>query len=124
MAVKPGTGEVVAMVGGRDFKTQQFNVAVQGAGRQPGSAFKPFVLATALANGVSPEQTFESGPIKLPVDDKTWSVTGASGGRKGPMRLREATREVGQLGVRQAHHRDRSREGRRRPLRTWGCARA
>jgi penicillin-binding protein 1A len=91
VAVKPGTGEVMAMVGGRDFKTQQFNVAVQGSGRQPGSAFKPFVLATALANGVSPEQTFESGPIKLPVGDKTWSVTGASGGRKGPMRLREAT---------------------------------
>jgi penicillin-binding protein 1A len=91
VAVKPGTGEVMAMVGGRDFKTQQFNVAVQGEGRQPGSAFKPFVLATALANGTSPEQTFESGPIKLPVGDKTWSVTGASGGRKGPMRLREAT---------------------------------
>jgi len=76
VAVRPGTGEVIAMVGGRDFKTQQFNVAVQGSGRQPGSAFKPFVLATALANGVSPEQTFESGPIKLPVGDKTWSVTG------------------------------------------------
>ncbi len=91
VAVKPGTGEVVAMVGGRDFRTQQFNVAVQGSGRQPGSAFKPFVLATALANGVSPEQTFESGPIKLPVCDKTWSVTGAGGGRRGPMRLREAT---------------------------------
>jgi penicillin-binding protein 1A len=91
VAVKPGTGEVLAMVGGRDFKTQQFNVAVQGSGRQPGSAFKPFVLATALANGVSPEQTFESGPIKLPVGNKTWSVTGAGGGRKGPMRLREAT---------------------------------
>jgi penicillin-binding protein 1A len=91
VAIKPGTGEVLAMVGGRDFKTQQFNVAVQGSGRQPGSAFKPFVLATALASGVSPEQTFESGPIKLPVGDKTWSVTGASGGRTGPMRLREAT---------------------------------
>jgi len=91
VAIKPGTGEVIAMVGGRDFKTQQFNVAVQGNGRQPGSAFKPFVLATALSNGVSPEQTFESGPIKLPVGDKTWSVTGASGGRSGPMRLREAT---------------------------------
>jgi penicillin-binding protein 1A len=91
VAVKPGTGEVVVMVGGRDFKSQQFNVAAQGSGRQPGSAFKPFVLATALANGVSPEQTFESGPVKLPVGSKTWSVTGASGGRTGPMRLREAT---------------------------------
>jgi len=91
VAIKPGTGEVIAMVGGRDFASQQFNVAVQGSGRQPGSAFKPFVLATALANGFSPEQMFESGPIKLPVGDDTWSVTGASGGRTGPIRLREAT---------------------------------
>jgi membrane peptidoglycan carboxypeptidase len=90
VALKPGTGEVIAMVGGRDFKTQQFNVAVQGAGRQPGSAFKPFVLATALSNGVSPEQTFNSGPAKLNVNGKPWSVTGAENGKTGPMRLRVA----------------------------------
>lgn len=90
VALKPGTGEVIAMVGGRDFKTQQYNVAVQGA-RQPGSAFKPFVLATALSGGVSPEKAYESGAIKLPVNNQTWSVTGASGGAKGPMRLRPAT---------------------------------
>ena len=91
VAIKPGTGEVLAMVGGRDFKTQQFNAAVQGAGRQPGSSFKPFVLATALANGVSPEQTFSSGPVKLSVGNQVWSVTGAEGGKRGPMRLRVAT---------------------------------
>lgn len=93
VAIKPSTGEVIAMVGGKDFSTQQFNVAVQGK-RQPGSSFKPFVLATALGDHVSPEQTFESGPIKLPVPGgQTWSVTGASNGRKGPMRLREATEQ-------------------------------
>jgi len=91
VSIRPGTGEVVAMVGGRDFKSQQFNVAVQGQGRQPGSAFKPFVLATALANGISPSKAYESGPAKLNVGSQVWSVTGASGGRKGPMRLREAT---------------------------------
>ena len=93
VAVQPGTGAVLAMVGGRDFKTQQFNAAVQGAGRQPGSAFKPFVLATALGDGVSPEQTFECGPAKIDLDGQTWEVTGAEGGRTGPMRLREATAE-------------------------------
>ena len=52
------------MVGGRDFDSQQFNVAVQGR-RQPGSAFKPFVLAAALDDKVSPEQTFECGAVEL-----------------------------------------------------------
>ncbi|MCX8008018.1 MAG: PBP1A family penicillin-binding protein, partial [Coriobacteriia bacterium] len=91
VAIEPATGEIRAMVGGRDFATQQFNVAVQGL-RQPGSAFKPFVLVTALAKGVSPEQTYECGPktFALP-NGQTWKVTGAPGGRKGPMRLREAT---------------------------------
>lgn len=91
VALDPKTGAILAMVGGRDFATQQYNVAAQGR-RQPGSAFKPFVLATALATDVSPEQTFESGPrtFALPNGQK-WEVTGASGGRKGPMRLREAT---------------------------------
>lgn len=91
VAIDPATGEIRAMVGGRDFKTQQYNVAVQGH-RQPGSAFKPFVLVTALMNEVSPEQTYESGPRSFKVPGgQTWKVTGASGGRKGPMRLREAT---------------------------------
>ncbi len=90
VAVKPGTGEILAMVGGRDFKTQQFNAAAQGSGRQPGSSFKPFVLATALANGISPEQTFSSGPAKLQVGSQVWSVTGAESGNGGPMRLRVA----------------------------------
>ncbi|NTU71370.1 MAG: PBP1A family penicillin-binding protein [Coriobacteriia bacterium] len=93
VAIKPGTGEVLAMVGGRDFKTQQFNAAVQGNGRQPGSSFKPFVLVTALSDGISPEQTYPSGAARLKVGDQTWSVTGAHGGAKGPMRLRIATEQ-------------------------------
>jgi penicillin-binding protein 1A len=88
VAVKPGTGEILALVGGRDFSAQQFNVAIDGK-RQPGSAFKPFVLATALAEGVSPEQPFKSGPARLKVGSQTWNVTGVSGG--GTMRLRPAT---------------------------------
>lgn len=92
VAVKPGTGEIVAMVGGKDFATQQFNVATQGK-RQPGSAFKPFVLATALTEGTWSEKAFEAGPKQFSVGTGTWKVTGASGGKKGPMRLRPATEQ-------------------------------
>ncbi len=91
VAIDPKTGEILAMVGGRDFATQQFNVAVQGQGRQPGSAFKPFVMLTALQQGVTAEDLYESGAAELELaNGQTWKVTGASGGRTGPMRLREA----------------------------------
>ena len=47
VVVDPGTGDIRAMVGGRDFKESRFNRAMQ-AKRQAGSAFKPFVFAAAL----------------------------------------------------------------------------
>jgi penicillin-binding protein 1A len=53
VALDPRTGEVRAMVGGRDFSESPFNRVTQ-ARRQPGSAFKPFVYAAALEQGVSP----------------------------------------------------------------------
>lgn len=53
VALDPATGDVVAMVGGRDFVESPFNRAVR-ARRQPGSTFKPFVVAAALADGWSP----------------------------------------------------------------------
>ena len=53
VAMDPTTGEVRALVGGRDFKNSRFNRATQ-AMRQPGSAFKPFVYASALEAGYSP----------------------------------------------------------------------
>jgi penicillin-binding protein 1A len=91
VALEPKTGAVVAMVGGRDFEKQQFNVAVQGK-RQPGSAFKPFVLVTALSQGISPERAYKAGPMTLSVPTGKWKVTGASGlGKNGVMRLRKAT---------------------------------
>ncbi|MBN2405726.1 MAG: PBP1A family penicillin-binding protein [Coriobacteriia bacterium] len=89
VAVEPSTGEVLAMVGGKDFATQQYNVAVQGH-RQPGSAFKPFVLVAGLENGVLPEQTYESSAARLDIPGgQVWKVTGTSAG--GLMRLRQAT---------------------------------
>ena len=53
VAIDNDTGEVRAMVGGRDYNERPFNLATQGQ-RQPGSAFKPFILATALRNGIGP----------------------------------------------------------------------
>jgi penicillin-binding protein 1A len=52
VAIDNKTGEVRAMVGGRDYAKQAFNLATQGQ-RQPGSSFKPFTLAEALKSGAS-----------------------------------------------------------------------
>ncbi|HEY5197546.1 MAG TPA: transglycosylase domain-containing protein [Solirubrobacteraceae bacterium] len=59
VAIDNATGEVRAMVGGRDYSTTPFNLATQGE-RQPGSAFKPFVLARALEDGISPGSVWPS----------------------------------------------------------------
>src|SRR3712207_9120035 len=59
VAVDNETGEVRAMVGGRDYNEAPFNLATQGQ-RQPGSAFKPFILAAALRDGISPGSTWVS----------------------------------------------------------------
>ncbi|MEX1142934.1 MAG: transglycosylase domain-containing protein [Thermoleophilaceae bacterium] len=66
VAIENATGEVKAMVGGTDFQERPFNLATNGH-RQPGSAFKPFILVRALADGVSPEATFASQPKELRV---------------------------------------------------------
>ena len=64
VAIDPRDGRVLAMVGGRNYKKSQFNLAVQGE-RQPGSSFKPFVLATALSEGISPQTKFTSQPTVI-----------------------------------------------------------
>jgi membrane peptidoglycan carboxypeptidase len=73
VAIDPRDGRVLAMVGGNNFRKNQFNLAVQSQ-RQPGSSFKPFVLATALEDGVSPETRFESKPVDIPFDGRVWAV--------------------------------------------------
>ena len=57
VAVDPRNGQIKAMVGGTDFHNKQFNRVTQ-AKRQPGSTFKTFVYATAIAAGLSPNQGF------------------------------------------------------------------
>ena len=58
VAIDPKTGEIKAMVGGNDFDESQFNRVTQ-AQRQPGSTFKAFVYATAIATGMSPYKGYE-----------------------------------------------------------------
>jgi len=53
LCIESGTGQVKAMIGGRDFRTSQFNRAIQSR-RQPGSAFKPVIYAAALDKGYTP----------------------------------------------------------------------
>jgi penicillin-binding protein 1A len=65
VAIKNDTGEVRAMVGGSDYNARPFNLATNGH-RQPGSAFKPFILVRALEDGVDPNSTWASQPKELP----------------------------------------------------------
>ena len=59
VAIENSTGEVRAMVGGRDYSKSPFNLATNGE-RQPGSSFKAFDLAAALEDGISPESSWTS----------------------------------------------------------------
>jgi penicillin-binding protein 1A len=91
VAVDPATGRIVAMVGGRDFAKAQYNLAVQGR-RQPGSAFKPFVLVAALENGVSPDRMFDTSPYTVKVKDGYWRVENYENAfTQGRLTLRAAT---------------------------------
>jgi penicillin-binding protein 1A len=74
VAIEPATGAVRVMFGGTNFRRSQFNLATQ-AERQPGSSFKPIVLAAALRQGISPETTFESKPVEIDAGDRVWRVT-------------------------------------------------
>ncbi|MCX8006644.1 MAG: penicillin-binding protein [Coriobacteriia bacterium] len=91
VCVDVSNGEVLAMVGGRDFSQEQFNLAVQGK-RQPGSAFKPFVLVTALQQGVKPADVFSATPYTTRVKDGIWRVQNYENDKTAPsMTLAAAT---------------------------------
>ncbi len=88
VAIEPSSGYIRAMVGGKDWETDKLNLAVQ-AKRQPGSSFKPFVLATALENGISISKTYSSSTAGIKLPGQNWVVNGGRGG--GLLTLRNAT---------------------------------
>ena len=74
VAIDNKSGEVRAMVGGDDYNSSPFNLATQGQ-RQPGSAFKPFVLAEALKKGISPGSVWSSRKKVFDVPGSTEKFT-------------------------------------------------
>jgi penicillin-binding protein 1B len=72
IAMDPRTGQVRALVGGRDYQESQFNRAVF-ARRQPGSAFKPFVYLAALEAGHVPTEVLDDSPVRYVSAGKVWA---------------------------------------------------
>ena len=71
VAIDPDTGYIKAMVGGRDYNVDQFNLATM-ARRQPGSSFKTFTLAAAMSDGMNPNIYVNcNSPIQV---NPTWKV--------------------------------------------------
>jgi penicillin-binding protein 1A len=64
MAIDNTSGDVLALVGGRDYSLSQFNRATQSE-RQTGSSFKPYVYTTAIEDGVKPEDIIVDGPVSF-----------------------------------------------------------
>jgi len=92
VSIRHADGAIQAMVGGRDFSRNQYNLAVLGR-RQPGSAFKPFVLATALEKGIKPSTRFSAAPYSVKVKDGVWNVQNYENKiTAGNLSLRAATR--------------------------------
>lgn len=85
------TGDILAMVGGRDFDDSKFNRAVQ-AERQPGSTFKPILYSAALEAGIPLDRIAMDTSISVPIPDQpNWEPSNYNGRfSDAPMTLRQA----------------------------------
>jgi penicillin-binding protein 1A len=92
VAIDPKTGYIKAMASSGTYKDRSFNLAAQGH-RQPGSAFKTMVLATAIRQGIDPDSTvYVSKPLALNVPGYgIWNVRTYSNSYGGAMNIRQAT---------------------------------
>jgi penicillin-binding protein 1B len=96
VVINPKTGEILAMVGGRNYSQSQYNRAVS-AKRQPGSVFKPFVYLAAFERGLeegrtdlTPASTVVDEPTTFMFDNQEYSPTNYGGEYDGPVTYRRA----------------------------------
>jgi penicillin-binding protein 1A len=91
--IRAETGDVLALVGGRDFAESGFDRMTQGF-RQPGSAFKPFVYAAAVDAGIPPTEEVDDAPLRLvlPAGD-VWEPRNFDGRFRGRVTVRRSLRE-------------------------------
>ena len=108
VALRPSSGEILALVGGRDYQLSQFNRASQAL-RQPGSVFKPIVLLTALARregepGFTLLSKLEDEAFTLKLPTGVWQPVNYDGEYRGTVTVREAIEQsmnvpVAKLGI-------------------------
>ncbi|MFT7243011.1 MAG: penicillin-binding protein 1A [Candidatus Azotimanducaceae bacterium] len=91
VSLDPDSGAILALVGGYDFRAQQYNHATQ-ARRQPGSNFKPFFYAGAIENGLTAASIYNDAPVVLDGGDleEVYRPSNVNDNFDGPLRLREA----------------------------------
>jgi penicillin-binding protein 1A len=90
VAIENATGEIRAMVGGKDFEASEFNRATQAL-RQVGSTFKPFVYAAALEKGLDPQAPVLDEPISFTDGlGRVWEPSNYDGKFKGRITVRQA----------------------------------
>ena len=89
VAIDPATGNILALVGGRDYQRSAFNRASRSR-RQPGSAFKPFVFAAALERGMSPVSILTGLNQIAPQGPDEWTPRDVHDDAPGELTLRAA----------------------------------
>ena len=89
VAIDPRSGDIIALVGGRDFQLSQFNRATRSR-RQPGSAFKPLLFAVALEHGFSPVSVLSGLSTITPQGPEEWAPRNAGGETEDALTLRAA----------------------------------
>ncbi|HJX01524.1 MAG TPA: penicillin-binding transpeptidase domain-containing protein, partial [Terriglobales bacterium] len=92
MAIENSTGDVKALVGGRDFDISKFDRATQAL-RQVGSSFKPYVYTAAVDQGAKPDDTILDAPISFPTPSGPWSPHNFDNKFEGEVTLRHALAE-------------------------------